>query len=138
MSEQVLTTLILAMQGIMVAIIGALAVRVGTVKGKVTAVQTDVSNVQSDVTKVKKDTAAALDQVANNHVDADGNPINMREENDSRHAETKAWMQDLKTSFSGQLRVVTKDIGGLRQEIRDDREEARSRFERMETRLDKS
>lgn len=130
MSEQVLISLILAGQGVLVALIGAISIRLGKVKGKVAAVQTDV-------TKVKKDTAAALDQVANNHVDSEGNPINMREENDSRHAETKAWVADLKLVTTRQFHTMAKDIGGLRQEIRDDREEVRNRFERMEDRLDK-
>jgi hypothetical protein len=37
--------------------------------------------------RIRKDAAETREQVANNHVDASGKPINLREEADERHAE---------------------------------------------------
>jgi len=44
--------------------------------------------------KIDEKTDRTLDQVENNHVDADGNPINMREENDDRHEEIIGILRD--------------------------------------------
>lgn len=76
-----------------------------------------ISKIKGDVGQVKKDAAAARYQVENDHIDEHGHPINMRVENDSRHAETKKWFDGL----SDQMQTITRDVGGIRAEIRDDR-----------------
>lgn len=111
MSEQVVITLILAGQAIMVAIIGLLGVLVSQLKGA--------------VKNVKKDTEAAREQVENNHRHPDGTPINLREEGDERHFAVLGKIEGLKESFETKLESVAKDIGGLRQENRDDRKAQR-------------
>lgn len=64
--------------------------------------------------RVQQDGAIVRDHVANEHKDADGNPINMRDDQDAKHAEI---MDKL-----GQLQAVqvtqARDIGGIRQELR--------------------
>lgn len=105
MTDTVLTTLITAGQAITLALIGLVGIRLGKVK--------------RDVASSKRDAAAARWQVENTH------DTNMREENDSRHAETKSWIDALRKHVSGELRTfrveVGKDFGGIRQELRDDR-----------------
>ncbi|QXG07716.1 hypothetical protein [Curtobacterium phage Penoan] len=48
-------------------------------------------------------------QVSNNHVDGDGNPINMREELDERHAE----LLEAVAQVAGSVRGVQRDLGRL-------------------------
>lgn len=55
-------------------------------------------------------------QVQNDH------PTNLREELDDRHDETRDWFKDLR-----------RDIGGLREEIRDVRAEQRTQSNRIYT-----
>ncbi|WDH80214.1 hypothetical protein PTQ19_07220 [Microbacterium esteraromaticum] len=104
MTEGVLVTIITAGQAIILALIGLLGVRLG---------------------KVKRDVSAARWQVENTH------DTNMREENDSRHAETKRWIDDLSDNFTDQIKTLAKDLGGMRAEIRGDRETHRALADRV-------
>jgi len=79
-SEPVLIALIGCTQAVLVALVSVLAVRVG---------------------RVQRDAAATREQVVNDH------STNMREENDTRHNETRSWFRDLR-----------RDIGGIREELR--------------------
>jgi hypothetical protein len=45
--------------------------------------------------RIRKDAAETRDQVANNHVDENGKPINLREESDERHAENGAKLDQI-------------------------------------------
>lgn len=117
MAPEVLVALITAGQAITLAFIGVLTSRLGKVK--------------TAVGEVKADAAAAREQVENNH------DTNLREENDSRHAETKGWIDDLRSAFTGQFATITRDIGGLREEIRIDRHTNGQRFNNIEDRMKK-
>lgn len=66
MSDEVAVALITAIGAVIVALLSIQNVRIG---------------------RIRKDAAETREQVSNNHVDADGNPINLREESDERHAE---------------------------------------------------
>lgn len=80
MSDPVLIALVGCIQAVTVAIVGVLAVRIG---------------------KVRRDTTATREHVVNDHT------TNFRDENDSRHAETKGWFRELR-----------RDVGGIREDIR--------------------
>lgn len=80
MTEPVLIALIGCAQAVTVAFVGVLSVRIG---------------------KVRRDTTATREQVVNDHT------TNFREENDSRHNETRGWFRELR-----------RDVGGIRQDIR--------------------
>lgn len=112
MSENVLIALIVAGQAIGVAFIGFIGVLVNQLRG--------------EVKKVKVDTAAAREQVENNHKHPDGTPINLREENDSRHTEVLSTVSEgfsgIRTWVESKFTEVAKDFGGIRQELRDDRQ----------------
>lgn len=129
MSETLLVTLITAGQAITLALIGLIGIRLGKVKTDVGRVQTDVGRVQKDAAAARTNSAAAREQVENNH------DTNLREENDSRHAETKRWFDELRETVTDQFRTVTRDIGGIREEIRDDRRANRDRFTNIENRF---
>lgn len=66
MSDSVATALISALAAVLVALLSVQNVRLG---------------------RIRRDAAETREQVANNHVDEHGKPINLREENDERHAE---------------------------------------------------
>lgn len=108
MSEAVLVALIAAVQATTLGVLGILAKRVGN---------------------VRRDTTATREQVVNDHT------TNFREENDSRHAETRGWFDELR----GMWAAVVRDIGGIRHDIRglrdDDRalEQRIARIEQKET-----
>lgn len=104
MSEGVLVTIITAGQAIILGLIGLVGIRLG---------------------KVKRDVSAARWQVENTH------DTNLREENDSRHAETKRWIDDLTDNFTDQIKTLAKDLGGMRAEIRSDRETHRALADRV-------
>lgn len=57
------------------------------------------------------------------------------EVNDERHAETKQWIDDLKSDFAGRIATLGKDVGGIREEIRIDRSANNKRFESIEDRF---
>lgn len=80
MSEAVLIALIGGVQAITLGVLGILAKRVGN---------------------VRRDTTATREQVVNHH------DTNFREENDSRHDETRGWFRELR-----------RDVGGIREDIR--------------------
>lgn len=85
---------ITGVQAIMLAILGIIAKRVG---------------------KVRRDTTATREQVVNHH------DTNFRDENDSRHAETRGWFGELRS-----------DIGGIRSEIRGLRSDHRALSRRVD------
>ena len=87
MSEAVLIALIGGVQAITLGVLGILAKRVGN---------------------VRRDTAATRDQVVNHH------DTNFREENDSRHDETRSWFRELRRDLGG----IREDIRGLRKDHR--------------------
>lgn len=63
----------------------------------------------------------ADEQVSNNHVDEDGNPINLREESDERHAENGAKLDAALSELKGvrsELTQTRADVGGMRSDIR--------------------
>lgn len=123
MPPEVLVALIGAGQAITLAFIGVLTSQVGKVK--------------RDAAEARSNSAAAREQVENDHRHPDGTVINMREENDSRHAETKEWIDGLRSDFAGRIATVGQDIGGLREEIRIDRSANNQRFQTIEERLNK-
>jgi hypothetical protein len=59
------------------------------------------------------DIKAVRSQVENNHRDADGNPINMREEADERHSENKTRLDNMGKSVLG----IQDDLRGIRTEL---------------------
>ncbi|WP_146008143.1 hypothetical protein [Microbacterium aurantiacum] len=59
----------------------------------------------------------------------------IEEANDSRHAETKAWLDGLQNDFAGRFATLGRDIGGIREEIRIDRSANNNRFESIENRI---
>lgn len=65
------------------------------------------ARLSSRVKSMRHDVAVTKDQVANDHVDDEGNPINMRVEQDDRHDEIMTTLGEVK-----------KDIGGIRHDIR--------------------
>lgn len=97
MTDAVLIALIGCAQAVTVAFVGVLTVRMG---------------------KVRRDTTATREQVVNDH------STNFRDENDSRHAETRGWFRELR-----------RDVGGIRKDIRqlrDDDHELAGRISRIE------
>lgn len=94
MSEAVLIALIGAVQVVTVTVLTILAKRVGS---------------------VRRDTAATRDQVVNHH------ETNFREENDSRHDETRGWFRELR-----------RDVGGIREDIRGLRSDHRALTRRVD------
>lgn len=112
MTEQVLTTLITAGQAVTLGLIGLIGIRLGKVKN-------DVGKVKADAAAARTNSAAAREQVENNH------DTNLREESDTRHEETKGWIDEVRDLFTREIRTlrtdVSRDIGGIRQELRDDR-----------------
>lgn len=80
MSDAVLIAAVGCAQAVLVALVGVIAVRMG---------------------RVRRDTEATRDHVVNDH------STNMREENDSRHAETLRYFAE-----------VRLDLGGIRDELR--------------------
>lgn len=118
MSEGVVVALIAAGQAVTLGLIGLLSARLGQVK--------------KDAAAARTNSAAARVQVENDH------STNMREENDSRHRETKGWIDELRRAVTGQFATVTRDIGGLREEIRIDRHTNAQRFNNLEDRIKES
>lgn len=93
MSDPVIVALIGCAQAVTVAFVGVLAVRIG---------------------KVRRDTTATREHVVNDHT------TNFRDENDSRHDETRGWFHELR-----------RDVGGIREEIRGLRRDDRAIAERV-------
>lgn len=69
-----------------------------------------VARISIKVTRVSKDAAETREQVSNNHIDDDGNPINLREEQDRRHAENKAAIERLDLRLSNGLTAISQTI----------------------------
>jgi len=65
-SDAVVVAIITTIGAVLVALLGVQNVRIG---------------------RIRKDAAETREQVANNHKDEHGNPINLRDEQDERHAE---------------------------------------------------
>lgn len=95
MSEAVLIALIGGVQAVTLGVLGILAKRVGN---------------------VRRDTTATREQVVNHH------ETNFREENDSRHDETRGWFRELR-----------RDVGGIREDIRGLRSDHRALTRRVDT-----
>ena len=68
------------------------------------------------------------ENVQNDHVKPDGTPLNLRDDLDDKHDTTLAVLEVFR-------REVRRDIGGLRQENRDDRKASADRFDSIEDRL---
>lgn len=64
--------------------------------------------------RVREDTATTVFHVANEHKDDQGDPINLRDDNDQKHDETMTAIRKL----GDELTTVKKDIGGIRHELR--------------------
>jgi hypothetical protein len=64
--------------------------------------------------RVREDTATTVFHVANEHKDDQGDPINLRDDNDEKHRET---MDKLAQIQSVQVQQA-RDIGGIRAELR--------------------
>jgi hypothetical protein len=92
--------------------------------------------------RTRQHARAARTQVENNHFDANGNPINLREEQDERHDENRRTNNENSRMIRLLLNVTTgtsSDIRGLRRDLGrlDDRlilvkRELREVFERVE------
>lgn len=93
----VIVAVITLSQGIVLALVGVVTKRVG---------------------RMRRDTSAVRDQVVNHHVDENGEPILMRDENDTRHAETAGWFKELRRDVGG----LCEDVRGLRTDIRHERD----------------
>lgn len=93
----VLVAILTTSQGVVLGLIGIIVKRVG---------------------RMRRDTTAVRDQVVNHHVDEDGEPILMRDENDTRHAETAGWFKELRRDVGG----LREDVRGLRSDIRHERD----------------
>ena len=119
-----MTTLITAGQAITLALIGLIGIRLGRVKN-------EVGQVKADAAAARKNSAAAREQVENDH------DTNLREENDSRHKETKGWIDGIRRDMARQFSTVGRDIGGLREELRIDRQANAQRFNNIEDRMTK-
>lgn len=82
------------------------------------------------------------DNVQNDHMKPDGTPLGLRDDLDDKHGEV---LQDNKRRHDEQMAAIAaiaaaqnemkRDIGGLRQENRDDRKASADRFDSIEDRL---
>lgn len=104
MTEQVMVTLITAGQAITLALIGLIGIWLGRVRKDVGRVKTDAEAARVNAAAANVNSAAARVQVENDH------STNMRVENDSRHAETKGWIDDLRAAFVRELRAVRQEM----------------------------
>lgn len=68
------------------------------------------------------------DNVQNDHTKPDGTPLNLRDDLDDKHDTILGVLEEFR-------REVRRDIGGLRQENRDDRKASADRFDSIEDRL---
>lgn len=68
--------------------------------------------------RVEADTTVTAFHVANEHIDGEGNPINLRDDNDQKHAETMAAVARIGERLDRHSATVEKDIGGIRHELR--------------------
>ena len=66
-----------------------------------------LQRVQKDTRATRVDSKQTRDNVVNDHT------TNMRDENDSRHAETRRWFEEV----SEKLAAVVRDVGGLRSDV---------------------
>lgn len=96
---------------------------------KITAAATKADTAATAATNVASDVAAVKEQVVNGHKKPDGEPINLREENDERHADSTEMQRrilnaigQIRKDFNRQLGSVRDDIGGIRVELRGIRE----------------
>lgn len=72
------------------------------------------SRLSKRVKAIRHDVAITKDHVANSHVDADGVPINMRDEQDRYQVELVRKLDEIQAT----QRTQGRDIGGLRSDIR--------------------
>lgn len=99
MSESVIIAAISAMGLVLVALIGL------------------VGRISVKVTRIGKDAAVAREHVANDHFDAEGNPINLRVEQDERHQELLDRIDSVSTHTNQQFDGVRSDIRGIRRDV---------------------
>ena len=111
-----MVTLITAGQAITLALIGLIGIWLGRVRKDVGRVKTDAEAARVNAAAANANSAAARVQVENDH------STNMRVENDSRHAETKGWIDGLRDDVTAEFRAVRSDIGAIRQEMLTDRQ----------------
>jgi len=100
MTEGIATALIGAGQAVLVALLATVGIYLGRLNGK--------------VNRVRDDAAVTREHVANDHVAPDGTPINLRQEQDERHAANEAKLN----TIIGRLDNTDKAIGGIRDQIR--------------------
>lgn len=77
--------------------------------------------IRADVAETKADAAVTREHVANEHIDSAGNPINMRDDQDQKHAETMRAVGHLTRTVDavlGDLGELKRDMGGVRHELR--------------------
>lgn len=78
-------------------------------------------SVRRKLKAIEKDAREANSQVSNSHVDEDGNPINLREEQDERHQvivrQNRQILQKVTKVEQTQI-IHGRDIGGIREELR--------------------
>lgn len=71
--------------------------------------------------RAQKDAAVAREQVANDHIDAQGNPINLRVDVDDKHNELIALVTDkfdaFQTHTNIQFNGIRSDMRGMRKDI---------------------
>lgn len=108
MSDQVLIALIGASQVVLVALLGIVLRQGFSIRRITTATRTD--------------SAQTREHVVNDHGDR-----NFRDENDKRHNETRLWFQGL----SRDMKDTRRDVGGIRTDIRQLRQDDQAIAERL-------
>jgi hypothetical protein len=112
-------------------------------KARVNAKKLDRTAVKADqaataATLVGADVKAVKDSVVNDHKHDDGSPVGLRDDNDDKHIESMAAIEqvgkDLRAfakTTNGKFNTIGKDIGGMRQELRVVRSHAEGSDERI-------
>lgn len=67
--------------------------------------------------KTQRDAEVAREQVANDHVDEAGKPINLRVEQDERHYEVLEKLEDFFDHVNKQFDGVRSDMRGIRRDV---------------------
>lgn len=92
--------------------------------------------------KTQKDAAVAKEQLANDHIDEDGKPINLRVEQDERHTTVVDLVtdkfDDLARHFNIQFDGVRSDIRGIRTDIGRNTNKIERTREKLDEHIDQS
>lgn len=72
-----------------------------------------IGRVSFQITRVRRDTAITREQVANDHYDETGEPINLRVEQDDRHTENTQRLEALAERFDHGFATIIAEIHAL-------------------------